>query len=227
MSSANMQTCLGNVGNVVPTCCLILSSGPCQTTWHVMSGWCQPTCRLILFDIKKKCGRLRPNTIPTTHRPLLCQPNHDKVFAASGSMAFCLVVSGLAASGLLASSLTLFGFACYGWLLRVQCWLVWWCGASKLLVASDFAAASFWVSCIGFGEAGFEALGSVGSVWQLPDSGGISHTVRTLEPTGVAKTAEPSAAKPDAGKVVGLSMPFLADATINQLLELINTLRFS
>ncbi len=56
------------------------------------------------------------------------------------------------------------------------------------------------ISCSRFGEAGFEALGSAVSVWQLPDSGGIRYTVRMLEPTGVAKTAEPGAAKPDAGK---------------------------
>ena len=62
------------------------------------------------------------------------------------------------------------------------------------------------VSCSGFGEAGFEALGSAASVWQLPDSGGIRYTIRMLEPTS---------AKPDAGKAVGSSMPFPADATIN------------
>jgi hypothetical protein len=32
MSFADMQTCLGNVGNVILTCRQILSSGPCQTT---------------------------------------------------------------------------------------------------------------------------------------------------------------------------------------------------
>ena len=32
MSSADMQTCLGNVGNVIQTCRQILSSGQCQTT---------------------------------------------------------------------------------------------------------------------------------------------------------------------------------------------------
>ena len=54
------------------------------------------------------------------------------------------------------------------------------------------------------------------SVWQLPDSGGVRYTVRMLEPTSVTKTAEPSAAKPDAGKAAGSSTPFPADATINQ-----------
>ena len=39
--------------------------------------------------------------------------------------------------------------------------------------------------------------------------------VQTLEPTSVAKTAEPGAAKPAAGKATGLSMPFPTDATIN------------
>ena len=57
-------------------------------------------------------------------------------------------------------------------------------------------------------------------VWRhefVPDSGGIRYTVRTLEPTSVAKTAEPGAAKPDAGKAVGSSMLFPTDTTINQL----------
>ena len=62
------------------------------------------------------------------------------------------------------------------------------------------------VSCSGFGEAAFEALGSVASVWQLLDSGGIRYNVQTLEPTS---------AKPDAGKAVGSFTPFPADATIN------------
>jgi hypothetical protein len=62
------------------------------------------------------------------------------------------------------------------------------------------------VSCSGFGEADFEALGLAASVWQLPDSGGVRYTVRTLEPTS---------ATPDAGKAAGLSTPFAADATIN------------
>ena len=70
-----------------------------------MSGRHLPTCRLILFDIKKKCGRLRLNTVPPTHRPLLCQPNHDNHLAASGLVDFGLVVSGLAVCclGLLAT----------------------------------------------------------------------------------------------------------------------------
>ncbi len=55
------------------------------------------------------------------------------------------------------------------------------------------------------------------SVWQLPDSGSVGYILQTLEPTSVAKTAEPGAAKPDAGKATGLSMPFPTDATINQL----------
>jgi len=42
-----------------------------------------------------------------------------------------------------------------------------------------------------------------------------------------AKPAKCGATKPDVGNAAGSSMPFLADATINQLLELINTLRFS
>ncbi len=84
--------------------------------------------------------------------------------------------------------------------------MVWWSGASKLLVVSDFATASFSVSCSGFGEAGFEALGLVASVLQMPDSGGIRYTIRMLESTS---------AKPDAGKEVGSSTPFPADATIN------------
>jgi hypothetical protein len=79
-----------------------------------MSGQRQPTCRLILFDIKKNNGRMRLNTVPPTHRPLLCQPNHDKPSAASGSAAFGLVVSGLVVSGSTASGLKSFGVACYG-----------------------------------------------------------------------------------------------------------------
>ena len=59
------------------------------------------------------------------------------------------------------------------------------------------------VSCSGFGGAGFEALGSAVSVWQLPDSGSIRYTVRMLEPTSVTKTAEPAIAKPNAGKAAG------------------------
>jgi hypothetical protein len=55
------------------------------------------------------------------------------------------------------------------------------------------------------------------SVWQLLDSGGVRYIIQTLEPTSVAKTAEPSAAKPNAGKATGLSMPFPTDKTINQL----------
>ena len=62
------------------------------------------------------------------------------------------------------------------------------------------------VSCSGFGEAGFEALGSAASVWQLPDSGGVRYTIRTLKPTN---------AKPDVGRATGSSTPFPADATIN------------
>ncbi len=54
------------------------------------------------------------------------------------------------------------------------------------------------------------------SVWQLPDSGSVRYTVWMLEPTSVTKTAEPGAAKPDAGKAAGLSTPFPEDATINQ-----------
>ena len=78
-----------------------------------MSGRCQPTCRLILFDIKKKCGRSRLNTVLPTHRPLLCQPNHDKHSAASGSAA-----SGSAAFGLVVSSLAV---RCLGLLATVDC----------------------------------------------------------------------------------------------------------
>ncbi len=52
-----------NVGNVGPTFRQILSSGPCQTTRHVMSGRRQPTRRLILLDIKKKkTAKLRRNS---------------------------------------------------------------------------------------------------------------------------------------------------------------------
>ena len=65
------------------------------------------------FDIKKECGRLRLKTVLPTHRPLLCQPNHDKPLAASGSAAFAVVVSFLVASRLMASGLTSFGFAYY------------------------------------------------------------------------------------------------------------------
>ncbi len=54
MSSQHVPMCRKNVGNVGPKFCQILSSGPCQTMWHVMTGWHQPTCWLILFDIKKK-----------------------------------------------------------------------------------------------------------------------------------------------------------------------------
>ena len=48
---------------------------------------------------------MRLNTVLPTHRPLLCQPNHDKHSAAPGSAAFGLVVSGLAVCclGLLAT----------------------------------------------------------------------------------------------------------------------------
>ena len=76
-------------------------------------------------------------------------------------------------------------------------------------VASGFAVA-------GLATASFGALGSRASVWQLPDSGGVRCTIRTLEPTSVAKTTEPGAAKPDAGKAAGPSTPFPTDATINQ-----------
>ena len=111
------------------------------------------------FDIKKECGRLRLKTVLPIHRRLLCQPNHDKPSAASGSAAFALVVSFLVASRLMASGLTSFGFAYYCWLLWVQCWLVQWCGASKLPVASNFVVVSFWVSCSGFREATFWGAG--------------------------------------------------------------------
>ncbi len=53
MSSRHVPTCCKNVGNVGPTFCQILSYGPCQTKWHVISGQSQPTCRLNLLDIKK------------------------------------------------------------------------------------------------------------------------------------------------------------------------------
>ena len=61
-----------------------------------MSGCHQPACWLILFDRKKKCGRLRLSTILPTHCPPLCQPNHDKPLAAFGLAASGLVASGLA-----------------------------------------------------------------------------------------------------------------------------------
>ncbi len=54
------------------------------------------------------------------------------------------------------------------------------------------------------------------SVWKLLVSGGARYTFWMLEPTSVAKTAEPGAAKPDVGKAAGLSTPFPEDATINQ-----------
>ena len=75
-------------------------------------------------------------------------------------------------------------------------------------VASSFAV-------VGLAAAGFGALGSRASVWQLPDSGNVRCTIRTLEPTSVEKTTEPGAAKPDAGKAAGPSTPIPADATIN------------
>ena len=62
------------------------------------------------------------------------------------------------------------------------------------------------VSCSGFGEVGFEALGLAASVWQLPDSGSIRYIIWMLKPTS---------AKPDAGKAAGSSTPFPADVTIN------------
>jgi hypothetical protein len=128
MPSAGMQTCHENVGNVGPTCRQVMSSGPCQTTWHVVSGQRQSTCRLIL-DIKKKC--VNGGFQPSAHSPpTFMSPNHDKPSAASGSMAFGLVVSGLAASGSTAFGLMSFGFSCDGWLFWVQCWLVQWCGSS-------------------------------------------------------------------------------------------------
>ena len=104
---------------------------------------------------------------------------------------------------------------CYGWLLRIQCWLVRWCGASKLPVASDFAAASFWVSCSGFGEAGFEALGSAASVWQLPDSGGIRYTIGCLNPQVSPRLQNPALPNPMWEKPWVHLVPFPTDATIN------------
>ncbi len=61
------------------------------------------------------------------------------------------------------------------------------------------------VSCSGFREVDFEALGSVASVWQLSDSGGIGYTIPMLEPTSVANTAERGAAKPNVEKAMGSS----------------------
>ena len=60
-----------------------------------------------------------------------------------------------------------------------------------------------YVSCSSFGEAGFEALDSAASIWQLL-SGGISYTILMLEPTSITNTAECSAAKPDVEKAAGL-----------------------
>ena len=42
------------------------------------------------------------------------------------------------------------------------------------------------------------------------------HHSDAAETTGVTKTAGSNAAKPNVGKATGLSMPFLADVTINQ-----------
>ena len=85
-----------------------------------------------------------------------------------------------------------FGFGC-GW---CRCFLQQLVVLRQVLpwrVASSFAV-------VGLAAAGFGALGSRASVWQLPDSGNVRCTIRTLEPTSVEKTTEPGAAKPDAGK---------------------------
>ena len=68
MSSADMETCRENVGNVGPTCRQIMSSSPCQTTWHVVSGRHQPTCRLTLLDIKKMSRHQRHADMSATCR---------------------------------------------------------------------------------------------------------------------------------------------------------------
>ncbi len=157
-----MQTCLGNVGNVVPTCHQILLSGPCQRMWHVVPGWRQPRCWLILFDIKKKYGRLRLNTVPPTHRPLLCQPNHDKHLAASCLAALGLVVSGLAVCclGLLAMvdycgfSLVLAGLVVWGQWAAI---CVRFCHSKFLCFLQRFRGSGFWGA--GFGSFRLAAAG--------------------------------------------------------------------
>ena len=128
-----------------------------------MSGRHQPTCRLILFDIKKKCGRLRLNTVPPTHRPLLCQPNHDKHSAAPGSAAFGLVVSGLAVCclGLLATvDCCGFSIGWFGGVGPVSCHL---CQILPQQVSEFLAAVSGkrvlrrWVRRLQFGSCRIQA----------------------------------------------------------------------
>ena len=63
---------------------------------------------------KENCGILRLSTIPPTHHPPLCQPNHDKPLAACALAACGLAVSSSAAFGSMASGLMSFGFCCDG-----------------------------------------------------------------------------------------------------------------
>ena len=80
--------------------------------------------------------------------------------------------------------------------------------------ASGFATA-------GLAAVGFEELGSV--VVGLAAVGVKQHQVHCTnasETTSVTNTPEHNAAKPDVGKAMGLSMPFLADVTINQILRI-------
>ena len=67
-----------------------------------------------------------------------------------------------------------------------------------------------WV--LGLKAAGFELDLEAGGLLRYQ----VYHT-DSAKPASDTDAAEPSAAKPNAGKATGLSMPFPTDATINQL----------
>ena len=74
----------------------------------------------------------------------------------------------------------------------------------------------------GCAASGFAMMGSVAAGYEALGLAALSLAVvrfkqrPVYETTGVTKTAECNAAKPNVGKAVGLSMPFPADVTINQ-----------
>ena len=106
---------------------------------------------------------MRLNTVPPTHRPLLCQPNHDKHSAAPGSAAFGLVVSGLAVCclGLLATvDCCGFSIGWFGGVGPVSCHL---CQILPQQVSEFLAAVSGkrvlrrWVRRLQFGSCRIQA----------------------------------------------------------------------
>ena len=164
-------------------------------------------CPLLFMSIH--CGRRRLSTIPPTHHPPLCQPEHDKPFEASGLAAFGLAAFGLVASGSACSGLVGFQYGYANWWFTVWWWLATRFGTAGC-VASGF-------SVVGLVAAGFEELGLL--ALSLVVVRFKQHQVKgtnAAETTSVTKTPEHNASKSYVEKAMGLSMPFLVDGTLYQ-----------